>query len=350
MKKFLLKLLIILLILAALIVGLFYWASGGSQKPETTEYSEIDYGSGSAEVPTDTKKLTLLTWNLSWAYGFGSEGISGYSPKTKDEMADRLNKIGLAIKDSGADIVLLQEIDFDSSRSYHVDQLKDLAKITGLRYGAKVVSWKANYVPFPYWPISSQFGAINSGGVVLSRYPLSDNVVTLYPKPESNAWYYNAFYLFRYSEQVSIKFGDKNITVINNHLEAYDKQNREEQAQLLSDSVKNLKSDIVIVGGDMNTVPPEAVTKYGFPDGPDDYRDDTTLDILRKMSGLKEVIPIEDYTKNESAYFTFPSFKPNRRLDYLFVPENAVIKDAGVIQAGDMSDHLPVRAELEFSK
>jgi len=350
MKKFLLKLLIILLILAALIVGLFYWASGGTQNPGTTEYSAIDYGSGPAEVPTDTKKLTLLTWNLSWAYGFGSEG-KGYVPKTKDEMTDRLNKIGLAIKDSGADIVLLQEIDFDSSRSYHVDQLKELTKITGLRYGAKAVSWKAGYVPFPYWPISSQFGKVNSGGAVLSRYPIIADYVTLYPKPESNPWWYNAFYLFRYTQQVSIKFGENSYTVMNNHLEAYDKDTRRMQAQELSDNVKNFESNLTIVGGDMNTVPQEALLKTGFPDGTgDDYTDDSTLSILRGISGLKEVIPIEDYYKNESAYFTFPSDKPNRRLDYLFVPTNAVIKTASVIQAGDMSDHLPVRAELELSK
>jgi len=341
-------LLLILLIILTSLTILFLWASGGTQNPGTSEYSAIDYGSGEAVKPT-SDKVTVLTWNLSWAYGVGSEGNGDYKPKTKDEMKDSLNKIGEAIKGSGADIVLLQEIDFDSSRSYHVDQLKELAKITGLRYGAKAVSWKAGYVPFPYWPISSQFGAINSGGAVLSRYPITTNTITLYPKPDSNPWWYNAFYLFRYSQQVSFKFGDKNLTVINNHLEAYDKANRQIQANGLSDIVKNLKSDIVIVSGDMNTVPQEALLKTGFPDGTgDDYTDDSTLSILRGISGLKEVIPIEDYYKNESTYFTFPSFAPNRRLDYIFVPTNANVVSAGVVSAGEMSDHLPVKAELEF--
>ena len=342
MKKIFISAIGIILFLTTL----FLWASGGIQKPGTSEYPAIDYGSGEEVKPT-SDKLTVMTWNLAWAYGFGSEG-NGYVPKSESEMAERLQKIGETIKNSNADIVLMQEIDFNSSRSHHVDQLKELAKITGLRYAAKVVSWKANYVPFPYWPISNQFGAINSGGAVLSRYPITDNLVTLYPKPESNAWYYNAFYLFRYSEQVNIKFGDKNLMVVDNHLEAYDKQNREEQAQLLSDLVKNLKSDIVIVGGDMNTVPPEATKKSDFPDGTDDYRDDNTLNILRGMSSLKEVIPIEDYTKNESAYFTFPSFAPNRRLDYIFVPIKVNVVSMGVISVGEMSDHLPVRAELDL--
>jgi endonuclease/exonuclease/phosphatase family metal-dependent hydrolase len=350
MKKFLIILLIILLILVGLPAGLFYWASGGTQNPGTANYSGIDYGSGPAEVPATTNKLTLLTWNLSWAYGFGSEG-KGYVPKSATEMTDRLNKIGLAIKDSGADIVLLQEIDFDSSRSYHVDQLKELAKISGLRYGAKAVSWKAGYVPFPYWPISSQFGKMNSGGAVLSRYPIIADYVTLYPKPESNPWWYNAFYLFRYTQQAAIKFGEKTLTVMNNHLEAYDKATREMQAQELADNVKNFDTNLTLVGGDMNTVPPEAVLKTGFPDGTgDDYTDDSTLTILKDNSGLKEVIPVEDYKKDESAYFTFPSQMPNRRLDYLFVPNNVAIKNAGVLNVGDMSDHLPVRAELEFSQ
>ena len=339
------KILFIIIGILLLLIILFFWASHSPLKTGSSDIPTIDYGSGEEVVPTDNK-LKVLTWNLAFAYGFGSEG-NGYVPKSAAVLSERLNKIGEAIKDSGADIVLLQEIDFDSSRSHHVDQLAELARITGLRYGAKAVSWEANYVPFPYWPLSYNFGEINSGGAVLSRYPITKNTVTLYPKPESNPFYYNAFYLYRYTQQVGVKLRDKTLTIVNNHLEAYDKKTREDQAKGLSGIAKNLKSD-VIIGGDMNTVPPEAKQKSGFPDEPDDYRDDNTLSILRVMPGMKEIIPAEDYHKNESQYFTFPSFAPNRRLDYIFVPESAKIDEAHPINAGTMSDHLPFFTSLEL--
>jgi len=190
-----------------------------------------------------------------------------------------------------------------------------------------------------------------SGGAVLSRYPITVNCVTLHPKPETNAWWYNAFYLFRYSQQVEIQWGEQVVWVINNHLEAYDQANRVQQANALGKMLPKFtdvaKAEVVIAGGDMNTIPPEAAMQYGYPDRPHaDHRGDTTMNVLRNIPGFKEVVKVEDYLEHESAFFTAPAHAPNRRLDYLFVSENTRITDVRIIPTGDLSDHLPVLAEL----
>ena len=239
-------------------------------------------------------------------------------------MANRLNRIGEIIHGSGADIVLLQEINFDSRRSHHVDQLKELSHITGLRYGARAVTWKAGYVPFPYWPPDHHFGAMCSGGAVLSRYPITVNCVTLHPKPEANAWCYNAFYLFRYSQQVQIQWGEQVVWVINNHFETYDQADCVQQANALAKMLPRVTSvtGVVIVGGELNTTPPEATMQYVYPDRPNaDHRGETTMNALRNISGFEEVAKVEDYLKNGSDFLTAPAHASNRRLDYLFVPE-----------------------------
>lgn len=329
------------------VVALLLWASGGIQSPGTSDGIVYDFGSG-AEAEERDNKLVVLTWNIAYGYGKGS-GDESYTPKSPEEMAASLNLIGDAIKDSNADIVLLQEVDFGSRRSHYVNQLEELSKMTGLRYAAKALSWKANYVPFPYWPPSRHFGRVRTGGAVLSRYPIISNTVTLHPKPENNTLFYNAFYLFRYSQHVRVETGDKVLSVINNHFEAFDSPSRESEANALAAIVAGIEGRALIIGGDMNTVPPEASVKHGFSDDDADYRGEHTISILRQMLGIKDIVDVEDYTHNEQAYFTFPSYAPSERLDYIFVSNDVHVLDVEVIQAGEMSDHLPVRAELAYS-
>jgi len=337
--------------LLALVV-LFLWACGGIQSPGTSEGPTYDFGTGSQPQlqPQTANKLVVLTWNIAFAYGYGS-GTTDYAPRTAEEMADRLKSIGEAVRDSGADVVLLQEIDFDSARSHYTDQLEELSRITGLRYAARAVSWKAGYVPWPTWSPRRHFGAISSGGAVLSRYPITANRVTLHPKPGRYSWLHDAFYLFRYSQYVQLQWGDRNVAVLNNHLEGFDAVNRAEQARALSDLVPALAeaNSLVIVGGDLNTLPSGAAVQHAFPDEPDaDLGGDETMGELRGMPGLTEVVSMESYLKDERAFFTFPAHAPNRRIDYLFVSDGASIESARVLPVGELSDHLPVRAELHY--
>ncbi|MDY6843958.1 MAG: endonuclease/exonuclease/phosphatase family protein [Thermodesulfobacteriota bacterium] len=332
------------------LVVLFLWTIGGIQVPTNIKGQISNFGTEPPLKLRDTRKIVVLTWNIAFAYGFGSDG-NGYVPRTTDEMAKRLERIGEIILASDADIVLLQEVDFDSHRSHHVDQLKELSYLTGLRYAAYAVSWRAGYIPFPYWPPENQFGAMCSGGAILSRYPIISNRVVLHSKPHDNPLWYNAFYLFRYMQEVQIQWGKQVLYVSNNHLEAYDQANRAHQARMLVQRVRKLTSDtqMVVVGGDMNTIPLEATIRYNYPDNiDDDYRGDSTMQTLRKMSGFCEIVKADDYRKDESAFFTFPAHAPNRRLDYLFIPKEVCVEDVRIIYTDDLSDHLPVRAELKW--
>jgi endonuclease/exonuclease/phosphatase family metal-dependent hydrolase len=324
------------------------WASKGIQLPKTFNSSIYDFEKGQQPGPDADGKLKVMTWNIAYSYGIGSSA-EGYAPHTAEEMNDSLNRIGNAIKDSGADLVLLQEIDFDSDRSYNINQMEEISQITGLRYAAPAISWKANYVPFPYWPPNHHFGRMLSGGAVLSRYPIILNQVTLHPKPKGNNFVYNMFYLFRYSQHVQLQVNNVTIDVVNNHLEAFDKANREKQAYLLQDIFQNFLDEgrVVIAGGDMNAIPSEADAKNNFPDDDGvDHQNDTTLEILKDVQGINEIVGDEDYAGNESAFFTFPANEPNRRLDYIFVSNTISVENAAVMPVGELSDHLPVTAEL----
>ena len=129
--------------------GFLLWACAGVQSPGTFEGPVHDYGSGPEAEPRSVNALVVMTWNIAYAHGRGSEG-PGYYPISEEDSADRLARIGATIRDSGADVALLQEVDFGSDRSHRVDQLQALARRAGLRHAARAVTWRARYVPFPY--------------------------------------------------------------------------------------------------------------------------------------------------------------------------------------------------------
>jgi endonuclease/exonuclease/phosphatase family metal-dependent hydrolase len=282
--------------------------------------------------------LTVLTFNMAYGYGIGSDGV-GYKPKPKEMIYERLKNIALLIKDSNADLVLLQEVDFDASRSGNRNQVDFLLEHTGFNYAASAVSWDARYVPFPYLPISSHFGKVKSGGAILSRFPIVNQTTDFLPKPDSNPWYYNWFYLHRYIQTIQIDLGDSKVSFMNMHLEAYDVKNKALQARRLTELVKN-QSDLIFFGGDLNSLPPNASQVSNFNDDyGDDYSADSTQIIIRSISNYTEP---KKNNSLESDYFTFPPILPNRQLDYLFVQDSIQVLRYEVLNTGDLSDHRPI--------
>jgi endonuclease/exonuclease/phosphatase family metal-dependent hydrolase len=328
--------------IVALLIGIFLFAVGGIQR----------WGVIGAEVITNPQfldqdctksSLKIISWNISFAQGEGSGG-ERYTPRSEIEMKQALDGIASFLKSQDPDIILLQEIDFDSKRSYYTDQLNYLSNALGYRYSAKALSWKAGYIPYPYFPIKNQFGKIRSGGAVISKWPINSNSIFLHPKPDTHSWWYNAFYLFRYSQVLSFNVAGKTFSAINNHLEAFAAQNRQLQAQKLIEIIGENHVEVAFIGGDFNTIPRDSKVK-SFIDG-DNYEFDETYCIFESMKDFREIVPHKEYIKSEKSYFTFPAKGPNRRLDYIFVNSKYQFENVEFHHPGEMSDHLPISVEI----
>lgn len=288
--------------------------------------------------------IKILTWNLGFLYGKGSEG-PGYLPRTKTFYEERLQGLVSQIREWSPDIICFQEIDFDSNRSGGINQAEFVAIHGGYPFVAEAVTWDANYIPFPYWPLSRNFGRMRSGGAILSRFPIKSHHLELLAKPHGNPWWYNLFYLHRYFQKTVIDIGGEDYSIVNLHLEAFDKEDRAGQASLLAQKIRSEKIDFA--AGDYNMVPDVAVKKRRYPESEDDYENDQSFGVMKK-SGHDEVIPQEIYGKDETRFFTFPSWKPDRRLDYIFFRKGLKMMRAEVLPSA-LSDHLPIRASFQIS-
>lgn len=338
---------ILLLIVGA--VGFLFWASRGFDEDQTASEPEVNQTLlEQLNVDSSPDSLVVLTYNI--AYGRGSVDDIG-DLRSEQEIRQVLAGLAAFLREADADVVAIQEVDFGGHRTHHIDELETLADEAGYPYRAQITTWRNNYVPFPYWPTSQHFGAIHSGQAVLSRYPILDNRRTVMPQPDANPFYYNAFYLHRSIQRVTLEVGGEEITVYNCHLEAFNAENRSDQAQMVVEEVREDGRERWIVLGDMNSLPPEAPQRNNFVDEPGwDATDDATISILREGLGVIEHPGLELYESNQELSFTFPTGTPTRRLDYIFTSSDLPVQTSQVMyEAGLLSDHYPVIGSIRLT-
>ncbi|MCB9648962.1 MAG: endonuclease/exonuclease/phosphatase family protein [Deltaproteobacteria bacterium] len=347
MKRILARVFAAIVILLVVVAVVLLWMADGVQAPKTFDDPPRQTPGVAATTSTATPDtLTVVTWNIAWGYGWGSEGSGGTLPKAHFD--ESIARIGEVLKALNPDVVLLQEVDFDCGRSYSVDQAEAIAKQAGLPWIARAEVWRANYLPFPYWPPQNHYGHMLSGGAVLSRFPMKQNTIIEHPKPEENSFVYNLGYMFRYLQEVEVDWAGQSLLVFNTHTDAFSPKNRLAHAGSIARTLTDRMQPLLLFGGDLNTVPPEASVRSGYPDEPETSHDeDATIPRLRQVKGLSDAVSPERLKADEADFMTFPAHAPNRKLDYLFYgPGFEVLEVRVVKEAGDVSDHLPVMVRL----
>lgn len=300
-------------------------------------------------IPPPPSELKVVTYNIHY-----SSGVS-YLRKglfIQEDGKAHLNKIAKTLKLIDADIVILQEVDFRSKRSDYVNQAEYLSQISGYAYVAIAPQIQRRLFPEPkVFPVP-----LSHGLAILSRFPIETHESRLFELP-SEIPFYVRWVLARHGMQkVTVRVGRQIIALINLHLEPWSQKLREAEVKQAIKWIKEIPNPIII-GGDFNTLPPEATNKIYFhlEDTPWfidksnwDLEYEKTILMMRDQ-GFTEAIPSYEYLKNEASAFTYPSDNPIERLDYLFAGNVAkVVAGYVFFEAGIASDHLPLVGEIEY--
>ncbi len=332
-----LKITLTLVGLFFLLLGLWiFWAVGKGLPREAS----LDIQIGNPIVITPQNQIKIMTYNIGHGQGVKNKPTDWRGEAyTRQKMA----QVTQVIQHENPDILTMQEVDLDSDRTHHINEAAWIARGADYPYIACAVVWDENYIPYPYWPIEHQLGKTKSANCILSRYPLSNHRRTLFEKPRNNPFWYNWAYLDRGAESVEVQVGNQHFTLLNVHLEAFDINTRQEQAHELTKLLSTLKGPVV-VAGDFNSIPPEATQKTGFQDDPEtDYTADHTIQIIRSA--------LPNFSEAPLTGFSFPSNKPDQRLDAVFAFGGITVLSGQVVnETQQASDHLPVLATLIFQK
>lgn len=235
-------------------------------RPAVQETLDIKSGDTKTALK-EGSSLSVMTWNV----GYGALGDNadffmdgGKSVQTADTARVNQNLTGIAdeIKSVSPDIVFLQEVDINSSRSHDIDEAAAIESQLQAANAAKLsnstfaYNFKVAFIPYPIPPI----GKVNGGILTLSNYSIESSVRYALPTPFK--WPVRLGNLKRclMVDKIPVSNADgsasgKYLVMVNLHLEAYDDgEGKKAQTEMLKQVLQEEadKGNYVIAGGDFN--------------------------------------------------------------------------------------------------
>lgn len=252
--KIIKALLLVVLILVLAAGGLVGYLTLTEYRPDDIELLEVTQAARSDNVRVG-ERLDVLTFNTGYCglgrdQDFFMDGGSMVRPENKEIVQENMNGILSELARQNADVYLLQEVDFDSYRSYYVNQADTYRHGLSLNM-AVAYNYKCDFVPFPWPPL----GKVESGLVTFTDLNVTQATRESLPVPFT--WPMRVANLKRclLVERVPVEGTDKELVIINLHLEAYDdgegkRAQTEQLMQIIAAEYRN--GNYVIAGGDFN--------------------------------------------------------------------------------------------------
>lgn len=348
-KKILKALLAIVLILVLAFAGIIVYAIISDYKPAE---KIIVFNSDKPDTLNNSMEVSLMTWNIGYC-GLDKKMDFFYDGGTKvmtpkKNCLENLEAVKKFLADNDSiDFFLLQEVDKNSKRSYHVDEFGAVTKVLEDYHPFFATNYKVFFVPVPP---ASPMGKVLSGIAMFSRYQPSSSVRFAFPGqygfPKQLFMLDRCFMINRYPLR-----NGKELLVINTHNEAFDPgEIRKAQMAYLKEFLlaEYAKGNYVIAGGDWNQSPPE-------------FKPDFSINQVNK----DQMMMTSDYLPPEWKW-VYDNKKPsNRSVISAYDPETTTttvidifllspnIRDISVECINlnfENSDHNPVRIKVKLAE
>lgn len=243
-----------LLVIVLLAGGVIGFLSATEYRPDEIETVAVE-GTPSKELSVG-ESFTVLSWNAGYGAldetaDFFMDGGKSVRAEDAETVEENLDGILAVTKSLDPDIVFYQEVDVDSSRSKYVKEYDRLKHSFDGYTSSLAENYKVAYVPYPV----PTLGKVDSGVATFCSYPVKNASRVQLPVPFS--WPVRIINLKRclLVSRVPVSGSDKELVLVNLHLEAYDEgEGKIAQTQMLADFLNQeaCKGNYVIAGGDFN--------------------------------------------------------------------------------------------------
>ncbi len=261
MKKVLKALLAVLLAIVLIVGGYFAYLflsfhRMGDNVTLEVEDNQLGKILFAEDESGEAQTYKIVSWNIGFGayesdYGFFMDGGTESRAWSKERLDQNLKTIGQVLNDQDADFYIIQEVDRDSTRSYHVDEaiyMKDACA------GMSNV-WALNYdSPYLMYPFTSPHGKSVAGLMTFTDYEITSAIRRELPIESGLTKFLDLDRCYSVC-RMNVDNG-KELVLYNMHLSAYtsDGTIANEQLRLLVADMKAEyeKGNYVVCGGDFN--------------------------------------------------------------------------------------------------
>lgn len=246
---------ILAVIIALAVLYLLYVLAAYRRIPDQTELPVVKRSKKEA-VPIG-EPLTILTYNIGFAaytkdYSFFMDDGKYSRAFSKKAVLQNIRAMQVLLAEHPSDFTFLQEVDFGSTRTYHVDEAALFREGEAAADCDSVFAVNYNS-PYLFWPLLSPHGKSRSGLLTFSAFPVSAALRRSLPVQDSFA---KLLDLDRCYSVTRVPAGDRELLLYHFHLSAYgtDPTLGERQLDMLFEDMlaERRKGNFCIAGGDFN--------------------------------------------------------------------------------------------------
>jgi endonuclease/exonuclease/phosphatase family metal-dependent hydrolase len=250
-------------------------------------------------------KLKIMSYNIAGGRSF--EFGPDYRPIIHAEA-----QYGAYIKAQQPDVCGLNEVDYKLPRSGRVEMAKLIGDVAG---------YESAFAPAVSFINKYGIGTYGNGFVSKHKIKLSET----YPIPDptdKTGDPENTYYESRAVLHALVEIGGKDIDVFVSHFGLAPSEAKN-AVMTMTSLIKQAKNPVIVMG-DFNLTP-----------------DSPILDPIRAV-----LTDTDNFYKGE-CNFTFPTDKPDIKIDYIFVSHELKVEEVKIPQVV-AADHLPVTATVTF--
>ena len=356
MKKVLKVALCVLLALVVLAGGYFAYVMISYHRigdQELTVRSDTD-----EKIAAETD-YTLVSWNIGFGayepdYGFFMDKGTQSWAWSEDRLRANIAGIADTLKEYDADLLLLEEVDTNSTRTYHVNEL-ELLQNALTQYPTS--AFAQNYdSPFLFYPITQPHGRSRSGIWTASKFAATSASRVSLPVETGLTKLLDLDRCYSVT-RLPVENG-KELCLYTFHLSAYTSDGKiaTEQLELLLNDMQAEyeKGNYAIAGGDFNKDLPEGGSEQYF--GVSTEGHNWAQPIRRELfegRPLTLCAPIDETAPVASCRYADGPIRDGQLrviVDGFIVSDNVTVSDARVLDDGFAhSDHNPVRLSFKLS-
>ncbi len=331
--------------------------SDGSSAAEDNTVSPDDVMSWEEKRYSTGQCYRIMTYNIGFGayhpeYSFFMDGGKSSWGRDADSVTAAVCGAGVLIQEENPDFALVQEVDRDGTRSYHIDELELLNRFTEGCYYTYAQNYDSPFLFFPPW---EPHGANKAGIVTYSRGEIADAIRRSLPISESFSKFVDLDRCYSISRIPLAAEGSedgKMLCLYNMHMSAYgssDEIRAGQLAMLYEDMTADYqKGNYVICGGDFNhnlkTETSQNAPEWAYPfpreSLPEGFRMAIDDDAATEEDTVHNTCRSADEPYREETTYTVT-------LDGFIVSENVKVSSYRHIDAGyQYSDHDPVIMEF----
>lgn len=298
---------------------------------------------------------SAVTYNIGFCaytpdFSFFMDGGASSWAKSPESVRACAEGVGQVLDMQDVDFVFCEEVDRNSTRSYHIDQM-DI--INGHMSGYDRM-FAVNYdSPFLFYPLTQPHGKSLSGLALYSRYPVHDGIRRSLPIAESVQ---RLIDLDRCYMKARTDMADGRALVMYTiHMTAYssDATVRDNQLKMLiSDMTEEYEAgNAVICGGDFNLEVRSMLVNENTPE----WAHPLDRSALGQMADAWDILPEEVRESGcgscrDSGVVYTPGVTQEWTLDTFLVSPNVTVETVETLDLGyTFSDHNPVKITFHIN-